>query len=122
MAGKYIAKPHTIMNRAINAAAADGNIDAHIFTPNGADQPLPAIVVFTDIGGLRPCYFEKAQKIAEGGCAVLMPNINYRHATVHIVPDGRSFRDEDIRPTLLDYAGYLTPNVLGCDCDALLAA
>ncbi|MHA3026342.1 dienelactone hydrolase family protein [Chromohalobacter israelensis] len=108
------------MSRAIEIPAADGTIDAHIFTPEHADGPLPAVVLFTDIGGLRPCYHEKAQQIANNGYAVLMPNVYYRDASGHIVPEGKSFRDPDVRPTLLEYAAHLTPEAQSRDFAALL--
>ncbi|MDN3520165.1 dienelactone hydrolase family protein [Halomonas ramblicola] len=108
------------MSRAIEIPAADGTIDAHVFTPGNADRPLPAVVLFTDIGGLRPCYHEKAQRIADNGYAVLMPNVYYRDANGPVVPEGKSFRDPDVRPTLLEYAGRLTPEAQSRDFAALL--
>jgi carboxymethylenebutenolidase len=110
------------MARDIDIASADGTIDAHIFTPENATGALPAVVLFTDIGGLRPCYHEKAQTVADGGYAVLMPNVYYRDARGPAVPEGKSFRDEDVRPTLLDYAAHLTPDAQARDFDALLGA
>lgn len=38
------------MSRAIEIPAADGTIDAHVFIPSSAEGPLPAVVLFTDIG------------------------------------------------------------------------
>ncbi|WP_280567442.1 dienelactone hydrolase family protein [Chromohalobacter sp. 296-RDG] len=108
------------MSRTIEVPAADGTIDAHIFTPGNADGPLPAVVLFTDIGGLRPCYHEKAQRIADHGYAVLMPNVYYRDASGSLVPEGKSFRDPDVRPTLVEYAGHLTPEAQSRDFIALL--
>ncbi|UYG06589.1 dienelactone hydrolase family protein [Halomonas sp. M4R1S46] len=108
------------MSRAIDIPAADGTIDAHVFTPGNAAGPLPAVVLFTDIGGLRPCYHEKAQRIADNGYAVLMPNVYYRDATGAVVPEGKSFRDPDVRPTLLEYAAHLTPEAQARDFAALL--
>ncbi|MCH4565099.1 dienelactone hydrolase family protein [Halomonas sp. EGI 63088] len=108
------------MSRAIDIPAADGTIDAHVFTPGGADGPLPAVVLFTDIGGLRPCYHEKAQQNADNGYAVLMPNVYYRNASGPVVPEGKSFRDPDVRPTLFEYAGHLTPEAQSRDFAALL--
>ncbi|MDN3556483.1 dienelactone hydrolase family protein [Halomonas maura] len=108
------------MSRAIDIPAADGTIDAHVFTPGNAAGPLPAVVLFTDIGGLRPCYHEKAQRIADHGYAVLMPNVYYRDATGAVVPEGKSFRDPDVRPTLLAYAAHLTPEAQARDFAALL--
>ncbi|WP_445156932.1 dienelactone hydrolase family protein [Halomonas sp. E14] len=108
------------MSRAIEIASTDGAIDAHIFTPANADGPLPAVVLFTDIGGLRPCYHEKAQHVADNGYAVLMPNIYYRSARGRVVPEGRSFRDPDVRQVLFGYAGLLTPVAQSRDFTALL--
>ncbi|MBW6390713.1 dienelactone hydrolase family protein [Billgrantia antri] len=109
------------MSRAIEIPAADGTIDAHIFTPGSADRPLSAVVLFTDIGGLRLCYHEKAQQLADNGYAVLMPNIYYRDARGPVVPEGKSFRAPDVRPTLFGYAGRLTPEALSRDFAALLS-
>ncbi|MBA2781248.1 dienelactone hydrolase family protein [Billgrantia kenyensis] len=108
------------MSRAIDIPAADGTIDAHVFTPANADRPLPAVVLFTDIGGLRPCYHEKAQQVADNGYAVLMPNVYYRSARGPVVPEGKSFRDPNVRPTLFGYAGLLTPEAQSRDFAALL--
>ena len=108
------------MSRAIEIPAADGTINAHIFTPENAERPLPSVVLFTDIGGLRPCYHEKAQQVADNGYAVLMPNIYYRNARGPVVPEGKSFRDPDVRSTLFDYAGQLTPEAQSRDFTALL--
>lgn len=108
------------MSRALDIPAADGTIDAHLFTPAGAQGPLPGVVLFTDIGGLRPCYHEKAQRIADHGYAVLMPNVYYRDARGPVVPEGKSFRDPDVRPTLFGYAGHLPPEAQSRDFAALL--
>jgi carboxymethylenebutenolidase len=110
------------MSRALDISSADGTIDAHVFTPGHADGPLPGVVVFTDIGGLRPSFYDKAQTIADSGYAVLMPNIYYRDQTGSVVPEGKSFRDDDVRPTLFDYAGRLTPEAQARDFEALFAA
>jgi len=110
------------MNRAIAIDAGDATIDAHLFTPDGATVALPGVILFTDIGGLRPCYYEKAQVIAERGYAVLMPNIYYRDVVGAAVPEGRSFRDPDIRPTVMEYASHLTPDAQRHDFQALLAS
>ena len=110
------------MARSIEIVAADGTIDAFIFTPAGAARLLPGVVLFTDSGGLRPCYHIKAQRIADAGYAVLMPNIYYRDQAGPVVPDGQSFRDDDVRPMLFEYAGHLTPEAQASDFEALLSA
>ncbi|MES1925612.1 dienelactone hydrolase family protein [Salinisphaera sp. T31B1] len=109
------------MSRAIDIITDTGRIDAHIFTPAGGDTPRPAVVLLTDIGGLRPCYHDKAQAVADAGYAVLMPNVYHRDVTGPAVPDGQSFRDADVRPRLFEYAGRLTPQAQAEDFEALLA-
>ncbi|RJS91154.1 dienelactone hydrolase family protein [Salinisphaera sp. Q1T1-3] len=110
------------MSRAIEIQTATGTIDAHVFVPEQAHGALPGVVLFTDIGGLRPCYFDKAQTIADDGYAVLMPNVYYRDRAGSVVPEGKSFRDDDVRPTLFEYAGRLTPDAQAHDFVALLGA
>lgn len=107
--------------RPLSIPAPDGVIDALVFVPDGAG-PHPAVLLFSDIGGLRPSYHDKAQRIADGGYAVLMPNIYYRSAAGQVVPAGRSFRDPDMRNMLLGYAAHLTPSAQARDFAALLAA
>lgn len=110
------------MSRSIEIAAADGTIDAYIFMPADVSNRLPGVVLFTDIGGLRQCYHDKAQRIADAGYAVLMPNVYYRDQAGPVVPEGKSFRDSDVRPTLFEYAGHLTPDAQARDFEALLSS
>lgn len=109
------------MSRAIQIESPDGAIDAHIFVPDDARGPLPAVVLFTDIGGIRPCYHDKAQTVADDGYAVLMPNIYYRHGAGSPVPQGKSFRDDDVLPSLFEIARELTPDAQNRDFAQLLA-
>ena len=107
--------------RSITIPAPSGTIDARVFTPAGSSGPLPSVIVLTDIGGLRPCYDDKAQTIADGGYAVLLPNIYYRSVKGQAVPNGKSFRDADVRPQINDYAARLTPQAQAEDFTALVA-
>lgn len=106
------------MPQALTIAAPDGTIDAHLFTP--AAGAYPPVILFTDIGGIRPAYMEKALHIADAGYAVLMPNIYYRTMPAPVVPEGRHFHD--VISTLRGYAELLTPDALARDFAALVAA
>ena len=108
------------MPRSLEIGAPDGAIDAHLFTPAAGGGAHPPVILFTDIGGIRPSYMEKAQTVADAGYAVLMPNIYYRSARSPVVPDGQSFRD--LMPTLFGYAALLTPDALKSDFAALIGA
>ena len=108
------------MPRSLEIGAPDGTIDAHLFTPAGRAGAHPPVLLFTDIGGIRASYMAKAQRIADAGYAVLMPNIYHRSARSPIVPDGQSFRD--LIPTLRGYAALLTPDAMTRDFAALMGA
>ncbi len=108
------------MPRPFEIAAADGTIDALLFTPPQGGGAHPPVILFTDIGGIRPVYEVKAQRIADAGYAVLMPNIYFRSGRAPLVPEDRHFRD--MLATLRGYAELLTPEALQRDFAALMAA
>ena len=108
------------MSRALDITTPDGTIDAFIFTPDDASGPLPAVVLLTDIGGIRGCYHDKAQTIADDGYAVLMPNIYHRDGAGSPVPEGKAFHDDDVLPELFALTKKLTPDAQKQDSTAYL--
>ena len=56
----------------------DGDCPAHVMTPGGAG-PWPAIIFYTDAGGLRPAESAMAQRLADAGYVVLLPDLYYRY-------------------------------------------
>ena len=77
---------------------ADGTMDASFHTADTAAGPWPAVIMFPDAGGVRPTFHEMAQRLADLGYAVLLPNPFYRLGpfrpfdmkTVFSVPDERT--------------------------------
>lgn len=57
--------------------AADGLCPVHLLTPEG-HGPWPAIVFFMDGLGMRPTLVDMAQRLANHGYAVLLPDMYYR--------------------------------------------
>lgn len=110
------------MIRNLDIATAHGSIDTMLFTPDNADAPLPPVILFTDIGGLRECFQFRAQTIADAGYAVLLPNVYYRSASGQVVPRDKAFYDSDVMPVLAGYARQLTPDALAIDFAALIDA
>ena len=55
----------------------DGNCPVYVFTPKGAG-PWPATIFFMDGLGIRAILFEMAQRLADGGYVVLLPDLYYR--------------------------------------------
>jgi carboxymethylenebutenolidase len=55
----------------------DGDCPAHLFKPSG-QGPWPAVIFYMDGLGIRPALFEMAQRLADGGYVVLLPDLFYR--------------------------------------------
>lgn len=63
---------------AISIKTEDGTCPAYTFEPASGGGAHPAIVVFIDGVGMRPALHPLAQRIADQGYFVLMPDLFYR--------------------------------------------
>lgn len=61
----------------VDVPTEDGVADAYLVVPDG-DGPFPGVLFYMDAFGLRPRLREMAERIAERGYAVLVPNLLYR--------------------------------------------
>jgi carboxymethylenebutenolidase len=68
----------------VQIPTADGTAEAYLVVPDG-DGPFPGVLFFMDAFGLRPRLQEMAERIAERGYAVLVPNLFYRSASGPLV-------------------------------------
>lgn len=91
------------MNRtSVEIETEDGRCPASVFRPAGAG-PWPAVLVYMDGIGIRPAMFELAERLANAGYVVLLPDLFYRSGpyeppdprTIFSVPELRAawFRD-----------------------------
>jgi carboxymethylenebutenolidase len=61
----------------VDVPTQDGVADAYLVRPD-VDGPQPGVLIFQDAFGLRPRLKEMADRVAERGYAVLVPNLLYR--------------------------------------------
>jgi len=61
----------------IHLPTPDGDLDAWVFQPDG-EGTWPAVILHTDIRGVRPVFIEKGRQLAAQGYVVLLPNLYYR--------------------------------------------
>ncbi|HEV8173451.1 MAG TPA: dienelactone hydrolase family protein [Actinoplanes sp.] len=61
----------------VDVPTQDGVADAYLVRPDG-QGPHPGVLMFQDAFGLRPRLEEMADRVAERGYAVLVPNLLYR--------------------------------------------
>lgn len=65
-------------NEQILIRTHDGDCPTHVLTPEGAG-PWPAVIFYMDAGGIRPAVVEMAQRLADAGYLVLLPDLFYRY-------------------------------------------
>jgi carboxymethylenebutenolidase len=98
---------------------ADGQADAALFHPSGKGT-WPAVLVWTDIMGLRPVFRDMGRRLAAQGYVVLVPNPFYRSAKP--AEYGKlSFGDPEGRKALMGYRGAMTDAGVDNDAKAYLA-
>src|ERR1043165_9261907 len=64
----------------IDIQTQDGTADCDTFQPAEGGH-YPAIIFYMDGVGIRPALFEMAQRLADVGYFVLLPNLYYRAGT-----------------------------------------
>src|SRR5215813_656801 len=81
---------------ALSIQTADGSCPASLFRPEG-DGPWPGVLMYMDGVGMRPALFPIAQRIADAGYAVLLPDLFYR-AGPYVPPEPKLlFSDPAVR-------------------------
>lgn len=96
----------------------DGSCPVHLFTPDGADGPLPGVVMYTDAGGVRDTFFDMAATLAGFGYAVLLPDVYYRHGRWAPFDMGTVFADPKERGRLMSMIQGVTPEMMAADAAA----
>src|SRR5262249_6646074 len=62
----------------VSISTDDGECRTAVFTPDTGSGPWPAAIFFMDGLGIRPVLFQMAQRLADGGYVVLLPDLYYR--------------------------------------------
>jgi len=65
------------MREQVNINTVDGICPATVLRPNG-DAPLPAVIFYMDGFGIRPALVDMAERLANAGYLVLLPDLYYR--------------------------------------------
>ncbi|MCN9240522.1 dienelactone hydrolase family protein [Streptomyces sp. RY43-2] len=99
----------------------DGTADAYLAHPDD-DTPHPAVLLYMDAFGLRPHLRAMADRLAENGYTVLVPNVFYRQGRAPVV-DLPEFIDTE-RATFFEkltpMIRSLTEDLVERDADAYL--
>lgn len=98
---------------------AQGTADALLFVPAQAGE-YPAVVVWTDMAGLRPAFADIGRDLAAEGFVVLVPNAFYRSVRLDgsATPELLSF--EETRQRVADWGGPIDDAGVVADARAYL--
>lgn len=99
----------------VTVSTRDGNAEALLFIPE--DGEGPGVVLWADIGGLRPAIADLGRKLAREGYVVLAPNAFYR--TVRL--DGTTVSEVDGRMRFTEWRGAATDDAIASDSRAYTA-
>ncbi|KUM84503.1 MULTISPECIES: dienelactone hydrolase family protein [Streptomyces] len=112
----------SVSGTAVDIPTEDGVADAYLAHP-GDGVPRPAVLLFQDAFGLRPQLRSMADRLAEAGYTVLVPNLFYRHGPAPVF-DLPEFIDPDARPEIFEkivpVMRALTPELAMRDAGAYL--
>jgi carboxymethylenebutenolidase len=118
MASSGVAAAQTKMGeKDVNVPMASGTCDAALFYPEGKG-PWPAVLVWTDILGLRPVFREMGRRLAAEGYVVLVPNPFYRNAKSPVVDGSFDFSKPEDRAKVMPMAAALTADANVSDAKA----
>ncbi|WP_328744374.1 dienelactone hydrolase family protein [Streptomyces sp. NBC_00285] len=112
----------SVQGTAVDISTEDGTADAYLVHPVDG-VPRPAVLLYQDAFGLRPHLRSMADRLAEAGYTVLVPNVFYRHGRAPVI-ELPEFIDPAARPEIFGQIGpimqSLTPELAMRDADAYL--
>jgi carboxymethylenebutenolidase len=99
----------------VSVTTPSGTCDAALIHPKGKG-PFPAVILFTDVFGLRPTMREMAARLAaSGGYAVLVPNPYYRTTKAPGLPTTLDFNSPADREKIAKVREPLTDDAVTSD-------
>ena len=72
---------------------SDGECPVHVLTPEGSG-PWPAIIVYMDALAIRPALIGMAQRLADAGYVVLLPDLFYRFGPYETLVPAEVFKGD----------------------------
>ena len=109
-----------VVEKNVDVPMAAGVSDSALFYPEGKG-PWPAVLVWTDILGLRPVFREMGSRLAAQGYVVLVPNPFYRNAKAPVVDGSFDFSKPEDRAKVMPMAQALTADTNISDAKAYVS-
>jgi carboxymethylenebutenolidase len=113
-----VADAAEVVEQDVEIRTAAGTVDAYFVHPK--QGKAPAVLVWTDIFGLRPAFRQMGRRLAESGYAVLVPNPFYRIQRAPTSEAGADFNDPATRTRLMTLMGSLNAETAAVDAPAFV--
>ena len=97
----------------------DGECSSQVMTTAG-EGSWPATIFYMDAGGIRPALLEMAQRLADGGYVVLLPDLFYRYGPYKTLVPKEVFKG-DVRAILGPLMATTGNNKAAEDTEVFLA-
>lgn len=98
-------------------STADGTCPVTLHLPDAAG-PLPGVIMYPDVGGVRQTFHDMASELAGFGYVVLLPDVYYRHHGYRSFSMPSAFIDAEERARMMALGDSLTPDVMARDATA----
>lgn len=108
------------MREQVRIETADGSCPCTVLRPEGG-AALPAVLFFMDAFGIRPALLDMAERLANNGYVVLLPDLYFRMGSYAPMDPRAMFADPDFRKTLAPFTASTTTRVASEDTAAFLA-
>jgi carboxymethylenebutenolidase len=109
-----------VTEKDVEVKTGDGTADAALFYPTGKGS-WPAVLIWTDIAGLRPAFRDMGRRLASQGYVVLVPNPFYRSIKGVVATPGFDFAKPEDRARVMGYRQAMTNEGVDKDATAYLA-
>ncbi|MEO0983901.1 MAG: dienelactone hydrolase family protein, partial [Pseudomonadota bacterium] len=103
----------------VSVPTPDGEADALFIHP--AAGAHAAVIIWPDIHGVRPAFFDMARRLAGDGYSVLAVNPYYRTTKGQLFFDGLTIREPEGRELVTPHYRALSPDTVVTDAQALTA-
>lgn len=98
----------------------DGECRSWTFTPDDGKGPWPGVLFCMDGLGIRPALFAMAQRLADAGFVVLLPDLFYRAGVYEPLDPREVFASGDVRAALAPLMGATDNERAARDAEAFL--
>jgi carboxymethylenebutenolidase len=105
----------------VTVQASEGECPVHVFTPASGAGPWPGAIIYMDAFAIRPTLTAMAQRLADAGYVVLLPDLYYRVGGSPTWDPGALMAAGNFREVIGPYYMSTSPQKAAADTQALLA-